>query len=360
VRVGHYRIDMVVEGHNDARLAVECDGDRYHGADKWAADTQRERDIRRAGWGAFWRCFYSEFVRRRKEMLDDLFKTLAERGIEPTGAKGAPRSVHVEHRVVSFGDQTANQGGGTPVEGPEPAPPTTPARVSTPADVSGRSASTEADVPPVEARLHPNADDADPVNQDQTRVPSSRLRALSLPFSDYTVYASRAGDDPREVSATVVSEGLAGIIEVEGPVVAKRVYEIYLRGCGIKRMGHELKSSMNGALAEVIRQGRVVSEDELAKDDVLFSVVRVNGTPPIRLRNRGPRAFEEIPPSELQVVARYLVERHGVPLGSEAHLRAILECFDLKRLTTQVDRALREILERRFPHVDEFLGGMGK
>jgi len=38
VRVGHYRIDMVVEGRNDARLAVECDGDKYHGAEKWADD----------------------------------------------------------------------------------------------------------------------------------------------------------------------------------------------------------------------------------------------------------------------------------------------------------------------------------
>lgn len=25
-KVGNYRLDMVVEGHNDARLAIECDG----------------------------------------------------------------------------------------------------------------------------------------------------------------------------------------------------------------------------------------------------------------------------------------------------------------------------------------------
>src|SRR3990170_230699 len=100
VRVGQKRIDMVVEGHNDARLAVECDGDRYHGADKWADDMQRQRVLERAGW-VFWRCFASAFIRRRKQMLDDLVKTFAERGIEPIGAEGAPRSVHTEHRVVS-------------------------------------------------------------------------------------------------------------------------------------------------------------------------------------------------------------------------------------------------------------------
>ena len=100
VRVGQYRIDMIVEGHNDARLAVECDGDQYHSLDKWADDMQRQRVLERAGW-VFWRCFASTFVRRRRDTMDDLLKSLAERGIEPIGSEGAPKSVHTEHRVVS-------------------------------------------------------------------------------------------------------------------------------------------------------------------------------------------------------------------------------------------------------------------
>jgi very-short-patch-repair endonuclease len=100
VGVGQFRIDMVAEGHNDARLAIECDGDKYHGPDKWSDDMQRQRILERAGW-VFWRCFASAFVRRRKEVLADLLKTLAERGIEPIGAEGAPRSVHSEHRSIT-------------------------------------------------------------------------------------------------------------------------------------------------------------------------------------------------------------------------------------------------------------------
>ncbi len=153
----------------------------------------------------------------------------------------------------------------------------------------------------------------------------------------------------------VVSEGIVRIVEVEGPVVAKRAYDIYLRGCGIRRMGPELRSAMNKALAHAIRQGRLVSENEANERGQLFSVVRVNGSPPIRLRSRGPRSFEEIPPSELQVVANYLAQRDGFASGSNEHLRAVLECFDLKRLTTQVGTTLLEILERRFSSVDEFL-----
>jgi len=142
-------------------------------------------------------------------------------------------------------------------------------------------------------------------------------------------------------------------------VIAKRVYDIYLRACRIRRMGHELKSTMNKALAHAIRQGRLGSENEMGDRGLLYSVVRVNGSPPIRLRSRGPRSFEEIPPSELQVVAKYVSQRDGFSLGTDDHLRAVLECFDLKRLTTQVGTLL-EILERRIPYVDEFFNRIPK
>jgi very-short-patch-repair endonuclease len=100
VKVGQYRIDIVVEGANDARMAVECDGDKYHGSDKWEDDMQRQRVLERAGW-VFWRCFASVFIRRREEVIAELLHALAERGIEPFGSEGAPRSVHTEFRVVN-------------------------------------------------------------------------------------------------------------------------------------------------------------------------------------------------------------------------------------------------------------------
>ncbi|MBX3674320.1 MAG: hypothetical protein KF776_15185 [Burkholderiales bacterium] len=108
LRVGQYRIDMVVEGHNDARLAVECDGDKYHGPEKWGDDMQRQRVLERAGW-VFWRCFASTFVRRRKAMVEELLKTLEVRGIEPIGAEHAPQSVHTEQRVFSASAKPASE-----------------------------------------------------------------------------------------------------------------------------------------------------------------------------------------------------------------------------------------------------------
>jgi very-short-patch-repair endonuclease len=99
VKVGEYRIDMVVEGYNDTRLAIECDGDRYHGADRWEDDMNRQRILERVGW-QFWRCFASTFVRNRREVTEDLVATLLGYGIDPIGNDAAPRSIHTEQRRV--------------------------------------------------------------------------------------------------------------------------------------------------------------------------------------------------------------------------------------------------------------------
>jgi very-short-patch-repair endonuclease len=102
VKVGEFRIDMVVEGLNDLRLAIECDGDRYHGADRWDDDMNRQRILERVGW-QFWRSFASTFVKNKREVVEDLVNSLAERGIEPIGKDTAPRSFHTEQRkVVAF------------------------------------------------------------------------------------------------------------------------------------------------------------------------------------------------------------------------------------------------------------------
>jgi very-short-patch-repair endonuclease len=80
-----YRIDMVVEGADDRRLAIELDGDEFHGPDRWQADMGRQRVLERAGW-TFWRCFASTWSLRRDAVLGELLAQLARMGIEPLGA----------------------------------------------------------------------------------------------------------------------------------------------------------------------------------------------------------------------------------------------------------------------------------
>lgn len=99
VPCGGYRIDFVVEGADGRRLAIECDGDRYHGPGQWQDDMTRQRVLERAGW-TFWRCFASSFVRRRNEVLSDLFETLNGLGIEPLGSETVDNSSWVGFKEV--------------------------------------------------------------------------------------------------------------------------------------------------------------------------------------------------------------------------------------------------------------------
>lgn len=114
VPVGSYRIDMVVEGDNDSRLAIECDGDRYHGPEQWDADMRRQRILERAGW-RFWRCFASTFVLHKEQVVAELIDTLTTLDIHPSAADASVASIHVESRSVRMqaldADQSAQQAG---------------------------------------------------------------------------------------------------------------------------------------------------------------------------------------------------------------------------------------------------------
>jgi very-short-patch-repair endonuclease len=82
-RVGAYRIDLVVEA-NDKRLAVECDGDRYHPVDKLGEDMNRQAILERMGW-TFSRIRGSEFFRDADHALAPVFAKLKSLEIFPVG-----------------------------------------------------------------------------------------------------------------------------------------------------------------------------------------------------------------------------------------------------------------------------------
>ncbi len=82
-----FRIDLVVEGLDGRRLAVECDGDSFHGPGQWREDMRRQRILERVGW-RFWRCFASSFYRDPAGVMADLVDALTQQGIEPLAGPG--------------------------------------------------------------------------------------------------------------------------------------------------------------------------------------------------------------------------------------------------------------------------------
>ena len=80
-KVGRYRIDLVVEGKR-GRLAVELDGDAYHGPDRAEADQRRQMILERLGW-TFHRIRGSAFYRDPDAALTGLWDRLESLEIDP-------------------------------------------------------------------------------------------------------------------------------------------------------------------------------------------------------------------------------------------------------------------------------------
>ncbi|NVZ09042.1 AAA family ATPase [Allochromatium humboldtianum] len=99
--VGAYRIDLVVEG-TTKRLAVECDGERWHTQDQLQRDLERQAILERLGW-IFVRIRGSLFFRDPDAAMEPVFARLDQLGIEQLGVdterrfeESSEKSPHIE------------------------------------------------------------------------------------------------------------------------------------------------------------------------------------------------------------------------------------------------------------------------
>jgi very-short-patch-repair endonuclease len=83
--VGAYRIDLVIEGAGK-RLAVECDGDRWHTLENLDDDMARQAILERLGW-RFVRIRGSQFFRDFDKAMEPVFARLRELEIPAEGAQ---------------------------------------------------------------------------------------------------------------------------------------------------------------------------------------------------------------------------------------------------------------------------------
>lgn len=384
VSVGNYRIDLVV-GAGKYRVAVECDGDRFHGVDKIPADMARQAVLERAGW-KFIRIRGSRFYRDPEETMQWVFAELKRYKVEPV--INAPTS------AMASGEDLRNElelkarqimkrwgwleSGEEDVEGTADEAEVEFSAVSSDDESHEVEAEIwfesdeESDLEGVEIEEWSDEDDASlqrlaerrwgltPKSESDVQLEFELPEAASnwvtsdaVGQAPYIEFHGRIVADPREGPKHLVANGLARIVEQEGPILAKRAMDIYLRRLGIRRMGPEIKEHLTRALKHAIRHDGVEAVDERQNGQTLDLILRKSGSPAVVPRLRGPRDFSEIPPSEIVFVAKQLAAVEAMVYGSEEHMRALLECFDLKRLTEGVRRELREILDLSFDQFDQ-------
>lgn len=91
--VGAYRIDIVVQGDR-GRMAIECDGERFHPRSALERDLARQAVLERLGW-RFIRIRGSRYFRDPDATMAAVVEMLEERGIRPLGPEGADAPVNV-------------------------------------------------------------------------------------------------------------------------------------------------------------------------------------------------------------------------------------------------------------------------
>jgi very-short-patch-repair endonuclease/cellulose biosynthesis protein BcsQ len=75
VAKGRYRIDLVTILSNGVKIAIECDGDKFHGAEQFQNDLMRQKVLERCGW-QFFRIRGAEYYSNRKKTLEPLWEML--------------------------------------------------------------------------------------------------------------------------------------------------------------------------------------------------------------------------------------------------------------------------------------------
>ncbi|WP_027088202.1 AAA domain-containing protein [Cohnella panacarvi] len=78
-RIGAYSIDLVVEG-GGKRIAIECDGERWHPIEKLNDDIARQMILERLGW-TFIRIRGSAYFRSPEATMQDVIRTLENKGV---------------------------------------------------------------------------------------------------------------------------------------------------------------------------------------------------------------------------------------------------------------------------------------
>jgi very-short-patch-repair endonuclease len=318
--VGGYRIDIVIEGP-ESRLAVECDGDAWHGEDAWESDRVRQLKLERAGW-TFERIRGSAFYRDPDRALGPLWTRLDELGI-PTG-DWAGDVVHAPQGNRRVAKTMAER---------RASPPTArPIRRLGGLDIVRGSSDIISISTPMEDDLSAPASDPLSAAQADLEMLPSRDPGTPLPGSRAMVLAPYQEWEPRPLSSAAdgaddrVLTDLIEIVGVEGPIQALRLYQLHARAAGGHRVGREMRHRYNSLVSRAIRRGALAQvEDDIPGviDKALYSP----GSPEVVLRSLGPRQLVEVPRSEVATLAR---ELRGADVN--ATKRAVLDAMGLIRM----------------------------
>ena len=260
-------------GRRTLTLAVECDGDYWHGPDAYQRDMARQRELERCGW-TFARVLESDFIRDPTTAMAPVWERLEELEIHPSGWR--PPSA-IEEPL--------------PRTGRTPAP--SPAR-ATPATVD------EPPTDPAELDTFDSPSLADPPVVDDQK----------LTLAEYTSFEGTLPAVMRS-SRKQLFDGIVAIVAVEGPIIGDRLHKVYARCSRDEGADPHVANVLNATIVAAVREGLLIEHDPLGEAGIKPHTFRLPAQPAVHLRELGPRNLSQVPPAELAAVMREVGDRAG-------------------------------------------------
>jgi very-short-patch-repair endonuclease len=321
-----YHLDLVVVGAM-ARLAIECDGDTWHGPKAYRREITEQRELERCGWNIV-RVRESEFTIDPARALKPVWDALARLEIHPLNRSPGPHAPSDDDRIddPAHGPEASAETSGEPADGAAD-------------DLDREDGLVEDDVAEDDfAEDHAvKVVDPDPVEQagEAGASPAPVVRGpLDQPLPPYRPF--RGTVVPVDVAQRAdLIDGLVAIVAMEGPILGHRLHSVYVRSSEGMRVGQQIAKVLNSAVTAAVRQGRIVQDDPLLESGVRPRTFRLPDQPPVVVRELGPRLFEHVPPAELAAVMHSAGELVGWD-DSELVLRATLGRYGVRRMGSNI------------------------
>jgi hypothetical protein len=158
-----------------------------------------------------------------------------------------------------------------------------------------------------------------------------------MALAPYSAWEPHPVPDPRAAGRGAIDPALAEIVAAEGPVLASRAYGVYNKAAGGKKLTTIARAPLSAAAYRLRMAGRieiVKAEETPGQGD---EVLRMAGSPRVRVRELGPRALDEVPLEEIAELMERLTTA-----GADDLKRAVLDAYGLVRLTAKADDYLEQ------------------
>lgn len=172
-----------------------------------------------------------------------------------------------------------------------------------------------------------------------TKLPSSRSPlnvGIAAALAPHVGWVMRPLPPVGVAEAAELIGGMAEIVTAEGPVLGRRLFQIYVKASGGQRVGKDVHRILDDAARLGIHAGRLAwlydNETEVAG-----KTFYTPGTAQVAVRQLGDRQLTDVPRSEVAALADLLRSQGQADPDIK---RAILDAYGLVRMTAGVSHYL--------------------